>query len=74
MATPLRNVRVPDDVWQAAQAAAAANGTTVSAVIVDRLERYVARQRRQQPVRCEHEHDHGRAHPLSVDCVAPHFV
>lgn len=35
--TPIRNIRVPDDVWQAAQAGAARDGTTVSAAIVDFL-------------------------------------
>jgi hypothetical protein len=43
VATPLRNVRVPDDVWQAALAATAYNGTTVTAVVVAALERYVKR-------------------------------
>jgi hypothetical protein len=49
VATPLRNVRVPDDLWSAALVAADANGTTVSAVVIAALERYVARARRQQP-------------------------
>ena len=39
-ATPLRAVRVPDDVWQAAQAEAAQRGESVSAVIVRALRRY----------------------------------
>lgn len=43
MATPLRNVRVPDEVWSAALAATAANGTSVTAVVVAALERYVKR-------------------------------
>lgn len=38
--TPHRAVRVPDDVWQAALVATAANGTTVTAVIVAALTRY----------------------------------
>lgn len=38
--TPLRSVRVPDDVWQAAQDRAAEKGETVSAVIVRALKRY----------------------------------
>lgn len=37
---PLRSVRVPDDVWQAAQAEAAKRGESVSAVIVRALRRY----------------------------------
>jgi predicted transcriptional regulator len=41
--TPIRNVRVPDDLWEAAQEAAEAKGTTVSAVIVAALRRFVAR-------------------------------
>jgi len=40
MATPIRNVRVPDDVWYAAAARAADDGTTVSAVIVSALRDY----------------------------------
>ena len=38
--TPLRSVRVPDDVWTAAQAQAAERGETVSQVIVRSLRRY----------------------------------
>jgi hypothetical protein len=34
---PLRTVRVPDDVWQHAKACAAAEGTTISAHIVQGL-------------------------------------
>jgi predicted DNA binding CopG/RHH family protein len=41
--TPLRNLRVPDDLWQAAKAKAAAEGTTLTAVLVAALRRYVAR-------------------------------
>lgn len=40
MSTPIRTVRVPDDVWQAAQERAAEKGETVSAVIVRALKRY----------------------------------
>jgi len=36
----LRSVRVPDDVWKAAQEKAAEKGETVSAVIVRALRRY----------------------------------
>lgn len=43
MPTPLRNVRVPDEVWQAAQEKAERDGTTVSAVLLAALRRYVAR-------------------------------
>lgn len=38
-----RMVRVEDSLWNAAKAAAAANGTTVSAVIREALARYVKR-------------------------------
>ena len=38
--TPGRNVRVHPDVWAAAQARAAREGTTVSAVVVAFLEQY----------------------------------
>ncbi|MFW6776083.1 hypothetical protein ACOACO_17500 [Nocardioides sp. CPCC 205120] len=40
--TPSRNVRVPDDLWTAAQAKAKSEGLTVSAVIVAALQDYVA--------------------------------
>ena len=42
MPTPLRSVRVADDVWQAAKAAAEANGETVTDVIVRALLAYSA--------------------------------
>jgi len=38
--TPVRAVRVPDDVWKAAQDRAAAEGTTVSAAVLAFLKRY----------------------------------
>jgi hypothetical protein len=39
--TPLRNVRIPDDLWTRALARATAEGTTVSAKIVQTLEDWV---------------------------------
>lgn len=39
--TPRRTVRVPDDLWAAAQARAAREGTTLTAIIVTALENYV---------------------------------
>jgi hypothetical protein len=41
--TPVRSVRVPDPLWQAAQQKAADKGETVTAAIVRALERYVSR-------------------------------
>lgn len=41
--TPLRNVRVPDELWQAALLKAQDRGETVSDVVRRALERYVAR-------------------------------
>ena len=43
MPTPLRNIRVADELWSAARAKAASQGTTLTAVIVAFLRRYVAR-------------------------------
>lgn len=43
MPTPLRSVRIPDDVWQAAQSKAEREGTTVTAVVLAALQRYVRR-------------------------------
>lgn len=42
MPTPLRNVRVGDALWSAASRRARANGTTLTAIVVDALRRYVA--------------------------------
>lgn len=40
--TPLRNLRVPDDLWKAALAKARAEGRTLTDVLVAYLRRYVA--------------------------------
>lgn len=42
--TPGRLVRVPDDLWAAAQAKAAERGETVSDVVRRALKRYAKRQ------------------------------
>lgn len=44
--TPLRAVRVPDELWEAAQAVAKERGETVSDEIRAALERYVRRNRK----------------------------
>ena len=41
MATMPRSVRVPDDIWNAAVAKAAAEGTTLTAVVVAALSAFV---------------------------------
>jgi hypothetical protein len=41
MATPLRNVRVPDPLWSAALARAELDGRRLSDVIREHLQRYV---------------------------------
>jgi hypothetical protein len=38
MATPLRTIRVSDDLWQAVQAKAKDEGETVTGVIIQQLE------------------------------------
>jgi predicted HicB family RNase H-like nuclease len=43
--TPLRNVRIPDDEWRAAKAAAEARGESLTNVIRAALRRYVARSK-----------------------------
>jgi predicted DNA binding CopG/RHH family protein len=43
MRTPLRNIRIPDDLWDAAKAKAEARGSALSTVIREFLRRYVAR-------------------------------
>lgn len=40
--TPQRPIRIPDELWQAAQVAAKRRGETVSDVVRAALERYVA--------------------------------
>ena len=40
MATKVRHIRVPDDVWKAAKARAHAEGTSASAVAVEALTGY----------------------------------
>jgi hypothetical protein len=40
MATKVRHIRVPDDVWEAATARAYAERTTASAVVVEALREY----------------------------------
>ena len=39
--TPLRSIRIATDLWQAAQAKAKEQGTTISAVIVQALRSYI---------------------------------
>lgn len=41
MPTPLRSLRVPDDLWQAAVMRADEQGTTVTAVLLDALRAFV---------------------------------
>ena len=46
--TPLRNIRVPDDLWSAAMAEAKAEGRSLTDVIVSDLHRYVNRRQRER--------------------------
>ena len=41
--TPLRSVRIPDDVWNAAREKAEREGVTLSSVILAALTRYARR-------------------------------
>jgi len=43
MATMPRSLRIPDDLWHAARAKAAEEGTTLTAVVVAFLRRYLKR-------------------------------
>ena len=40
--TPVRGIRVDEDLWRAAQAKAEAEGRTLTGVLVDYLKRYVS--------------------------------
>lgn len=44
MATMPRSLRIPPDVWDAAVEKARSEGTTVTAVVVAALRRYLARK------------------------------
>jgi predicted HicB family RNase H-like nuclease len=46
--TPLRNVRVPDELWSAAMAEAQKEGRSLTDVIVSDLHRYVNRRLRER--------------------------
>lgn len=41
--TPVRSIRVPEQLWRAAKARAAERGESITEVIVRALERYVRR-------------------------------
>lgn len=42
--TVIRSIRIPDDIWEPAQARAAADGTTVTAVVITHLKTYIAHE------------------------------
>lgn len=46
--TPVRNLRVPEDIWRAAQEKAKAEGRTLTDVLVAYLKRYVSTSPRKQ--------------------------
>lgn len=46
--TPIRNVRVPQELWSAAKEEAAEEGRTLTDVINAELHRYVTRRRRER--------------------------
>lgn len=48
--TPLRNIRVPQELWDAAKEEAAAEGRSITDVILTDLHRYVTRRRRERGV------------------------
>jgi len=43
--TPLRNIRIPDEEWEAAKKAAAERHETISAVVRRALREYVGEER-----------------------------
>lgn len=47
--TPIRGIRIPDELWEAAQQVAAERGETVSDEVRRALERYVKRAQREKP-------------------------
>ncbi len=46
--TPIKNVRVPQELWNAAKEEAAGEGRTLTDVINTELHRYVTRRRRER--------------------------
>lgn len=48
--TPIRNIRVPDELWQAAKEEARQEGRSLTDVILGDLHRYVSRRRRERAV------------------------
>lgn len=46
--TPIKNVRVPQELWNAAKEEAAEEGRTLTDVINAELHRYVTRRRRER--------------------------
>lgn len=46
--TPVRNIRIGEELWRSAQAAAAAHGETLTAVIERALVAYVKAHKREQ--------------------------
>jgi len=47
--TPVRGIRVPDGIWNAAQEKAAAEGRTMTDVLTDYLRRYITAPTRAKP-------------------------
>jgi len=47
--TPVRGIRVDEDLWRAAQAKAEAEGRTLTGVLVAYLKRYVSTPPRSKP-------------------------
>ncbi|GGX40873.1 hypothetical protein [Streptomyces noursei] len=60
--TPLRNIRVPDDLWAAAKKEAKTEGRTLTDVIVGDLHRYVNRRRRERGALDGESGGSGRSH------------
>jgi predicted HicB family RNase H-like nuclease len=54
--TPLRNIRVPDELWTSAMAEAKEEGRSLTDVIVSDLHRYVNRRQRERGA-LDGEHD-----------------
>jgi hypothetical protein len=46
--TPPRTVRIGDEIWEHVKLAAAEDGTTPSAVVVEALREYIAKRARQR--------------------------
>jgi len=55
--TPIRNIRIGDEIWEQVQRLADMDGTTMTDVVKAALTEYIAKRRRQERLRRRQEGD-----------------